>query len=229
MSPSLITTLTSLTVQMGSPPMSVDPDTREEVPVHFFNGDTKIGSALMVGVLIAVPFMLCAIPCIALCKHKGGDHGHGHGDNEPGDGGEETALIRDSAIKEENEAQADIRAFQAILDEENGDEGSHGLDEIFIHQMIETIEFVLNCISNTASYLRLWALSLAHSELADVFLTQILRQIWVMLNKGATEDPKSSANPGVIAILTFFAGFAFMMATVCILICMDFVECLLHT
>lgn len=57
--------------------------------------------------------------------------------------------------------------------------------------MIETIEYVLGCISNTASYLRLWALSLAHSQLSDVFLEK-------------TVEGGISSNYGGIPMVLFF-------------------------
>ena len=99
--------------------------------------------------------------------------------------------------------------------EEEEDHDSFG--ELFVHQMIETIEYVLGSISNTASYLRLWALSLAHGELTKVF--------YDMLFGGYIKQSESV----FFSMIGIVLGFSFfMVVNIMVIMVMDSMECFLH-
>jgi V-type H+-transporting ATPase subunit a len=98
-------------------------------------------------------------------------------------------------------------------EKEDSHNEEHGLSDLFVHQAIETIELVLSSVSNTASYLRLWALSLAHAQLAKVFFEKALL--------GFVQEANI-----IFVIIGFFI---FANVTFGVLMCMDLMECFLHT
>lgn len=103
----------------------------------------------------------------------------------------------------------------SLIPKTEDDDEHHSMGDVWIHQIIETIEYVLGTVSHTASYLRLWALSLAHQQLSVVFF-----QKTILMGMGM---------PVPLNIIAIFILFQVWFAiTLGVLMGMDVMECFLH-
>ncbi|RXK38559.1 V-type H+-transporting ATPase subunit I [Tremella mesenterica] len=195
--------LLNMLIYMFLSPGSIEPSTQ------LYAGQGFVQVVLLLVALVCVPWMLALKPYKLWKEHNaikeqgyrgigGVDHGNGHGHGN-------------DDLEEEEEG-----AGQPVAEPMEED---HPFDmgDIIVHQVIHTIEFCLGCISNTASYLRLWALSLAHAQLSEVLYEMTLESAF--LYEGS----------GVVATIFVFCMFAmWFFMTIAILITMEGLSAFLH-
>nr|QBH22568.1 V-type proton ATPase subunit a [Philasterides dicentrarchi] len=219
--PSIITLLINMPLKFGSP----DGPVLYGDPSDPANGlQQKIQMIFLIIALIMVPMMLIPKPIILYYKSKSSRPSHQllqQGSqqnlqnpllgNEYHDHSNVGIQKQSSSIEIGLEKELEASLLQkSEQDHHQGDD--HGFGELFVHQVIETIEFVLGSISNTASYLRLWALSLAHGQLAKVFFEKTLG--------GGIQGGN---------IIAIFIGLTlFVIITLGVIMAMDLMECFLH-
>ncbi|KAL0232236.1 hypothetical protein PCE1_002578 [Barthelona sp. PCE] len=161
-----------------------------------FPGQRHIQIFLFIIIVICIPWLFLAKPLYLKRKLFGGRKRKVSND--------ELSLLNTSDME-----------YNAVSDDEEYHGSAHdhydSVGDLWINSCIHAIEFILSCISNTASYLRLWALSLAHAQLSEVF--------WNLLMVRGLHG-------NFFALFVFFIAWAFM--TVAVLLLMESLSAFLH-
>ncbi|XP_004430767.2 PREDICTED: V-type proton ATPase 116 kDa subunit a isoform 4 isoform X1 [Ceratotherium simum simum] len=167
----------------------------------------EVQSFFVIMALISVPWMLLIKPFILRAKHRQSQL--------------QASMIQQDAAKdlEGGNSIPSVSSGQGASAGAPGSKDDHeeefNFGDVFVHQAIHTIEYCLGCISNTASYLRLWALSLAHAQLSEVLWTMVM-DIGLRIRGWG----------GLIGVFIIFAVFAVL--TVAILLIMEGLSAFLH-
>ncbi|XP_026499484.2 V-type proton ATPase 116 kDa subunit a 1-like [Vanessa tameamea] len=181
--------------------LSTSKPVEDDCDAYMFESQEKLQRLLVTIGVICVPIILFGTPVYLhkIYKKK-----------------KDEALKRISQFRRYQRRDSDNkRAEEKIL--KDVAKYSTSFSELMIHQAVHTIEFVLSTISHTASYLRLWALSLAHEQLSEM--------LWVMIfAKLGLRDTSLAGGPKIFIIFAIWAVFSLS-----ILVVMEGLSAFLHT
>ncbi|XP_055381575.1 V-type proton ATPase 116 kDa subunit a 1 isoform X2 [Condylostylus longicornis] len=197
--PSILITFINMVLFKGQP----EPPQNTGCYQYIYSGQGFFEPLFVLIALVCVPWMLLGKPLHIKKQRKIANI---QSIQVVGNGDPETGLNPDSIVSTAAEAGGHGA----------GSHDNEEMSEIFIHQGIHTIEYVLGSISHTASYLRLWALSLAHAQLADVLWSMVL-----------SIGLKQEGWLGGVMLWVVFSIWAVL--TVSILVLMEGLSAFLHT
>jgi len=199
--------------------MFLQPGTLEAGVKPLYPGQAVIQVILLLMALACVPILLFLKPFYLRYEHN---KARAMGYRGIGENSRVSALDADdeeSRPLNGRESFGDDNEDIAMITQDIGHGEEHEefeFSEVMIHQVIHTIEFCLNCVSHTASYLRLWALSLAHQRLSIV--------LWEMTMKNAFA--KTGISGAIMMVVVFYFWFALTVAVLCV---MEGTSAMLHS
>ncbi|KAK2181481.1 hypothetical protein NP493_396g01015 [Ridgeia piscesae] len=180
--------------------------TEPESATTFYSGQKFVQLILLAVAVICIPWMLVMKPVLLKMKHAKEGTGTISAQHT-------TVTTEDGQVVEQGQGDHPVPPPPQTHAE---DDEKFSFGEAMVHQSIHTIEYCLGCVSHTASYLRLWALSLAHAELSEV--------LWNMV---FAIGLKQNGILGAVLIFMVFTPWAAL--TVTILLLMEGLSAFLHT